>query len=355
MTLPQRIAHLLSQKPTLTPWVGDFTESSLLQLIDSEIGDHRRLHTWIEGSRVIPRAPILHILSGNTQHAAFQSLFRAFLIGCPKNLVKLPSTPLPEFEAWATNIPNTELSRDLPETWRNPELAILYGNTETLHFFHNWLTPGTRIIPHGPKISAAFIFSNQPDDITPHLAQDILAHAQRGCLSLQMIYYQGDDIETFCQNLATSMRDHLVKNPSPELTPSEAGNILNTRELTRFRIANGESLKIWHSQNTPDYTVILDPTDPHLRPTSPGGLVRVTPMPPKITPETLGPEIQHLSTAICHPISHVHLLEPIQPPRICPPGQAQHPPITWHPDGESPLTPLLKWRDLHDHEHPLPI
>eukprot|EP00903_Cladosiphon_okamuranus_P003632 g3630.t1 len=279
-------------------------------------------------------------LSGNTPHAAFQSVFRAILIGC-LSWVKIPSAGLPEFEQWATGIPLLELRRELPPSWKSPEIAIIYGSADTIDFFRHWLSPHTRLIEHGPKLSAAFVFQESRDTYR-NLARDIMRYGQRGCLSVQMIYVAGDP-QAFCENLAVALDSYPGQN---QPTLSEAGAVRNERELTRFRAANGANLRLLESSRSVDWTILLDHEDTTLRPGPLSGFVRVAPMPDTISADTLGPELAYLSTAVVEPLSMAGKLEPIAPPRICPPGRAQEPGIFWHPDGEMPLAGLVRWRDL---------
>ncbi|MEP2775589.1 MAG: acyl-CoA reductase [Luteolibacter sp.] len=337
--LSERIAFLVSHRESLEKWVGTYDEASLRKWLDAELGDSRRLEAWIAGSKVIPRTPILHIVSGNTPHAAFQSVFRALLLGC-ESWVKIPSAGLPEFEAWASSIPSLQIRRELPDDWKSPETAVIYGGADTLSFFRDWLAPGTRIIEHGPKLSAAFVFENIPD-LASRLASDIMRYNQRGCLSVQAVYCSGD-IESFAQDLSAALAAH----PTEPATLSEAGTVRNERETLRFRIANGSPDTLIESENSTDWTLHIDRTDPTLRPGPGSGFVRLIPMPPEISPETLGPESAFLSTAVVEPISEADRLEKISPPRICAADQAQEPGIFWHPDGEMPLAGLVRWRDL---------
>lgn len=342
-TLAARIDYLLSRRAILSPCVGDYDEASLIKWLDSEIGDSRRLEQWVGTSRVIPRAPVLHILSGNTEHAAFQSVFRTVLLGCP-SWVKIPSAGLPEFEKWAAELDSVELRRELPEDWRCPEVAVVYGNADTLQFFREWLSPEARIIPHGPKLSAAFIFSER-EHLEHDLTNDIMRYGQRGCLSVQVVYLKSDNMKNFCKALAEQMQSFLATHGKIAQSLSEAGAIRNARELIRFRIANGAPLEIWESEGNTDWTVVLDQENTQLQAGPSGGFVRVVPMPAEISEETLGPETRFLSTAVCEPLSAADQLELLQPPRICSAGKAQEPGILWHPDGEMPLAPLLRWRD----------
>ena len=338
--LAERIAFLITQRETLEKWVGKYDGSSLKKWLDSEIGDWRRIEEWVDGSRVVPRGPVLHVVSGNTEHAAFQSVFRAILVGC-ESWVKVPSAGLPEFEKWAADLDFLEVKRELPEDWKTPEAAVIYGGAETMKFFRDWLSPETRIIEHGPKLSAAFVFKDRAG-LACDLAEDILRFGQRGCLSVQMIYFEGD-AENFCARLAEALEN---RRPKIAATLSEAGGVRNEREITRFRIANGAKMKMWESIGAADWTVILDHEDTSLRAGPSGGFVRVAPMPESLSKESLGTETAFLSTAVVEPLSAVEKLATISPPRICAAGKAQEPGIFWHPDGEMPLAGLVRWRDL---------
>ena len=339
-TLAERISFLVSQRPMLEPWVGSYDESALKKWLDRELGDHRRLEQWVDGSRVVPRGTVLHVVSGNTEHSAFQSVFRALIVGCP-SWVKVPSAGLLEFEKWAREVCLFEVKRELPEAWRNPEVAVVYGGDETMDFFRGWLSPQTRIIEHGPKISAAFVFKNR-EGLAAQLAEDVMRYGQRGCLSVQAIYVAGH-VESFCDELAKSLEERRAQIAA---TLSEAGGIRNARELARFQIANGTNMKLWECENTVEWTVLLDYDSVILRTSPSGGFVRVMPMPEALTPETLGNETAFLSTAVVEPLAHADRLEAIAPPRICAVGNAQEPGIFWHPDGEMPLAGLVRWRDL---------
>lgn len=339
-TVAERIAFLLSEREILERWVGKYDEPSLKRWLDAELGDRRRLETWIEGSRVVARAPVLHVVSGNTEHAAFQSVFRAILLGC-RSWVKVPAAGLPEFEAFAAGIDLLEVRRELPEEWKAPEVAVIYGGAETVEFFREWLVPQTRIIEHGPRLSVAFVFGER-EGIFEDLAEDILRHGQRGCLSVQMIYVAGS-VDVFCGRLAVVLEE---RRPKIAATLSESGGVRNERELARFRIANGAPLKIWESVGSVDWTVLMDMESADLRVGPGSGFVRVVPIPEEISRASLGAELEHLSTAIVEPLSAAGNLDGISPPRICPAGKSQEPGIFWHPDGEMPLAGLVRWRDL---------
>jgi len=262
-------------------------------------------------------------------------------LGC-RSWVKVPTAGLPEFEEWARGIDLFDVRRELPDEWRAPEVAVIYGGAETLAFFRGWLSPETRIIAHGPKISAAFVFSDR-EGLAADLAADILRYGQRGCLSVRAVYVKGD-VESFCGRLAEA----LGKRGRPQIAPafSEAGGVRNARELARFRIANGADASLRESPGSVDWTVVRDGETTLLTPGPGGGFVTIMPMPEEISEATLGVEIHFLSTAVVEPITEAARLDGIAPPRICAAGKAQEPGIFWHPDGEMPLASLVRWRDL---------
>lgn len=340
-TLLDRIGFLVSHREMLEKWLGGYDEVSLRNWMSAEIGDAGRLEKFVDGTRVVAREPVLHVVSGNTEHAAFQSVFRAILMGC-RSWVKVPSAGLPEFEKWAAGVDFLEVRRELPEEWREPEVAVVYGGADTVDFFREWLSPKTRIIEHGPKLSAAFVFAER-EGIFQNLADDIMRYGQRGCLSVQMIYVKGD-VEAFCAGLAGALKGWGSHTDAPSL--SEAGGVRNERELARFQIANGANLRMWESEGSVEWTVILDWENAELRAGPGSGFVRVAAMPDGISRRALGSELDYLSTAVVEPLCEAEKLDGIAPPRICAAGKAQEPGIFWHPDGEMPLAGLVRWRDL---------
>lgn len=355
-TAAQRIAALVDCRQELEPWIGTFDGTSLASLLEAQLGSALALDAWIPrgdtSCRAFPLSPLLHIVSGNTAHAAFQSVVRGLLIGC-QNRVKLPSCGLPEFERWVAEAPTIlgdliEIRRDLPEPWLDSVGALVFGNQATLETFRERLPRSTRLIEHGPKLSIAVVF--EPDVCAAErVIQDVLAYDQRGCLSVQAVYIEGgtDAAKAFAAQLATAMEIARTAQPRRAISLSDSGAISNARELARFRAANGSDVVLWESAGTTQWTVVYDHS-PILMPGPLNGFVTVHPLPPEVLlRDALGPEIAHLSTVAIHPFSDVHAdrLDPLDVPRICPLGRSQQPPLFWHHDGRPPLADLVVWRD----------
>ncbi|MFT4175715.1 MAG: acyl-CoA reductase [Luteolibacter sp.] len=352
----QRIQALVGQAETLVPWVGAYERDTLREWLRVELGNPEALDGWVEHGGILTRAvalsPVLHVVSGNTPHAAFQSVFRGLLVGC-FNRVKLPSAGLPEFERWLENLPpvlaeRIEVRHDLPESWLGSQAAVIFGDETTIGTFRRKLSGGTRIIEHGPKLGIAAIFS-PTGEVARRLAEDILRHDQRGCLSVQAVYVDApeEEIPAFARDLASELQRYREENPRLEPSLSDSGAVSNLRELVRFRAANGERLQLFESVGSTDWTIILDP-DPALLPGPLNGTVRLHPMPAEMSGEALGEEARHLSTVVLHPFDEetAMRLERLSPPRLCAPGMAQEPTVFWHHDGGRPLASLVRWRDL---------
>lgn len=352
----ERIQALVASRSLLEPWIGPFDEASLRSLLDCQLGSEQALDHWIQRGdtrcRAFPLSPLLHVVSGNTPHAAFQSIVRGLLVGS-HNLVKLPSSGLPALEDWIRRLPPllaglVELSPELPDAWKTPSAAVVFGNQETLETFRNLLPRPIPLIEHGPKLSIAVLFRDD-EEAAEQVASDILAHDQLGCLSVQAIYVDAtpERIRAFCARLAQALEDARRDHPRDGISLSDSGAISNARELARFRSANGEDVALWHSLGNTSWTVVYDHR-PELAPGPLHGFVTVHPLPHvnRLSQE-LGAEIRHLSTVAIHPFQNefADRLDPLDIPRICPLGRSQHPPLHWHHDGRPPLADLVSWRD----------
>jgi hypothetical protein len=352
----RRIDALLTQAPKLEKWVGKWDRESLLEWLRLEIGDPTALDSWRQTGSVFSKpvvySPILHVVSGNTPHAAFQSVFRSLVLG-GHNWVKLPSSGLPEFEEWIAELPEelsvrVETRRDLPEAWLECEAAVIFGGAEAIDAYRKRLPGGIPRIEHGPKLSVAVIFE-PVEAAAAQVVEDILRHDQRGCLSIQAVFVEGGEAEilSFGGMLAKEMERYRSKNPRPIPSLSDSGAVSNAREIARFRAANGDGVQLWESKNSTAWTVVYD-AHPQLAPGPLNGFVTLHPFPKTFDRSTLGSEADYISTVAIFPFNETNAarLESLAPPRICQTGQAQDPTIFWHHDGMRTLASLVRWRDL---------
>ncbi len=349
----RRIDALARQASVLEPWVGKYDGELLREWLGKELGHPEALEEWVPHGSILSKAvalsPVLHVVSGNTPHAAFQSVFRGLLAGC-MNRVKLPGEGLPAFEEWIEGLPEIlakriEVRRDLPAEWLECEAAVIFGGQSTIDAFRSMLPPGVRRIEHGPKWSVAVVFE-PTREAADRVAADVLRHDQRGCLSVQAVFVEGDARE-FGDLLAAALERFCERGERGTPSISESGGVFNARELARFRIANGEPMKLWESKGSTAWTVLCNP-DPTLVPGPLNGFVSVHPLPEKFDAETLGGEAELLSTVAVFPLTpaNAEKISMLAPPRICDARKSPGPALSRPHNGGQTLAELVRWRDI---------
>ncbi len=319
MTLDQRLDLIMSVAGEFTPFTGSFSRDDLA----------RTYHEQIPSTAILPKT-LVHIISGNTPHAAYQSLLNGLLLGA-KNLLKLSSDSLLDFQVPPTLAPLVEISRTLPDHWiPKADALVVFGSDATLRHFQALCPLETPFIGHGHRIGIALI-----DDPTPEAARlaarDIGLYNQNGCLSLQTIFVKAP--LTFAPLLATAMAEFEKENPRGPLSPSEAGTITNLREETRYLAAQDPQRNaLWESPGSTAWTIIYE--ESRTLTLSPGNRsVYLRPLSKEI------PFPKFLSGIALHPY---HERNDLPSPRISPLGQAQSPPALWPHDGLLPLASLVR-------------
>ena len=335
-------------------WIGKITARDLKTWLAAELGsatalDDFRPHGPIQSKAMAPK-DILHILSGNTPHAAIQSLIRGLLLGS-HNTFKIPSSGLPEFIECTEGIPAPlnqliEIHDTLTEEhWSRANAIIAIGSDASINAIHQKALAHQIFIPHGHKLSIGIVY-NDFKNAARLAARDISLYNQRGCLSLHAIYAAGDS-RSFAGLLAQEMEHFCQQNPPEPINLSEAGAVRNLRETIRFCAANDPSTQLWESQDSLNWSVVHE-NSATLKLSCLNRCVYVKPLPPILNTQILGPEAQHLSTIATHPFSctEAAALTNLTAHRICPLGTSQQPSLFWHHDGFAPLASLVKWTDL---------
>ena len=281
---------------------------------------------------------ILHIVSGNTPHAALQSLIRGLLLGS-HNLCKLPGAGLPEAEAFAAALPaalrsRVEFSTVLPEAWLpGADAIVVFGSDETIAHFRALALPRQTFLGYGHRVSLGIVFEDDALDSVPGAARDASLFDLQGCLSPQCIYVAGRP-EEYAARLAAELRP-----PSrPKLTLSEAAALAELRETLRFRAAVGQPVRYWESG------VVFD-ADPSFAASPVNRVLFVRPLPADPA-AALAPVRQYLSTIGIWPntLEFAERAAALGASRVCALGRMQEPPWTWRQDARPTLAPLVSWR-----------
>jgi len=329
--------HLLSDiaqaSEIFAPFTGAFGEGDLHEWAAREL-------TPELGTRFLFPENIVHIISGNTPHAAWQTLLHGLMLGV-KSRLKLPSEGLADFEKKVAQLPSSlrkliEVSRPLPAHWIEEAGAlIVYGSDATIHHFRDLTPLEIPFIGHGHRIGIALIEEATPE-AAELAARDICEFDQNGCLSLQTLYLE--DPRAFAPLLAEALTAYQERVPRAPLTPSEHGALSNFRHEARYLQAQEpERHALWLSAHSNDWTIFLQDS-PELKP-SPGHRTVIL----KPLARFLGISARHLSGIALHPFRE---RSDLPSPRIFPLGKAQRPPFGWAHDGTLPLRSLVKVQTL---------
>ena len=335
------------------PWLGISAATDLIELVRRDLGSVAALERGvIHGkmlSRAIPPRTTLHIVSGNTPHAALQSITRGLLLG-GTHWVKLPSAGLSEVEQFLSLLPvelsqTVTLSRERRADWiEQAECVVVFGSDATLSEVHAQLKPHQRFIAHGHKMGFGFIFGDWDRGTAGAAAKDVCDFDQLGCLSPVALFVE-HEAARFAEHLANAMDEHESHSPRRSIAPAEAATIATLRNQTAFRSRTGEDCRLWASEGSTAWTVVYDAAPPF--PSSPlNRFIVVKPMPDlgSYFPERRA----HLSTAGTNAKDETRINQLIEAgfQRVCPLGKMQEPASLWHHDGYLPLASRVRWVDV---------
>ncbi len=347
-------AASLAQAAENFPLLGTLTAHDLIDVVRLELGHPEILdgfRPYAGGfSHAVPRDPILHVLSGNTPHAALQSVIRGLLLDAT-NFVKLPSSGLREIGEFIELLPPSLAERvmtrlELPESWlRESRAWVVFGTDQTIAHFQKQLPAGTVFEPHPHRISIGIVFDNTCGDSVPLAAADVARFNQKGCLSPHDIYVEGD-AKDYAARLSQALARYEKIDPRGEITPLESAEIADIRANYRFRSANDPRVALWESEGSTAWTVVYE-RDPWFASSCLNRLVFVKPLPPDL-PEALGPALPWVAATGIWPSTpeNAERAARLHPSRICPLGQMQNPPLSWHQEGRQTLAPLTRWVDF---------
>jgi hypothetical protein len=351
MKLNDRIAAVVSATAEVGS-LGKLTSQEITEWIELELGqflhDPDLQRYGHQHCLALPLSPILHIVSGNTPQAAWQSLLRGVLVGA-RNWVKMPKEGLLEVETFVKALPEElrpALSTGLEPKWmEEAEIIVVFGSDETVREFSGRILPSQRFLAHGHKISLGLIWGRCDLQLTEGIVRDVFSFDQLGCLSPQFFYVAGDSTE-----FAYELSKELEKQPQRLTTTvrklSTAAALRAFREEWKFRAAAESEVGFWDSHGNLDWVVIHDPTTGLVHNPLHGTII-VKPMP--LDPKTaLFPIRRLISTIGLHPLDleTVALAVRSGAQRVCQIGQMQEPPLTWHHDGWPSLASLVRYVDV---------
>jgi len=342
-SLARAAAHFPELSP---PTARDMIESVRLELGHEEILDGFQMYGGHLSMAVAPRT-ILHILSGNTPHAAFQTMLRGLLLGS-HNLVKFPSGGLGKMEGFPGLLPaglssRLECSRQLGEDWpRRAEAWVVFGSDVTVAEFRAKCPPQIPFQAHGHRVSVGVVSDDPGLESCALAARDVSLFEQQGCLSPQVIFVGGDAFR-YAEALAREMERFAAASPAPPLPLAVEAEIAHARADWDFRASGDRGVRVWKGTG---WTVVFEKSEEF--PDSPlHRFVFVKPLSENL-PSCLARFANHLGGLGVWPGTPANAMRFAGAgfSRICLIGRMQDTPFTWHSDSRQNLASLVRWVDF---------
>jgi hypothetical protein len=337
---------------------------ALPDLLDAEIGDRRSL----DGRRARSPELIVHVLSGNLPGLAAIPMAASLALKSAA-LVKAAGGDRIFPALWAQSIAETD--EDLgaclaPVYWRGGDrdceseafdragLVVAFGSDAAIDDIRRRC--GGRFIGHGHKISFAVITREARCDTASareaasQLAYDVSIWDQKGCLSPQMCYVEGDfeSAAAFGEMLSAPLRELAERLPPGSATLEEQIAVRRFRQQAEWSgIAAARSV-VLAPQGSLDWTVVVD-RDATLRPTPLRRSLRVVPFSGDAElAGALAPSRRFLEAAgIAAPADRAGELSAILSragvSRVCPLGLMQRPPLAWRQGGRPRVGDWVVW------------
>jgi hypothetical protein len=338
--------------------LGATSATDLLAWVEAELGSAEALDQWIPHgcaqTKALAPARILHVVSGNTPHAALQSLIGGLLLGS-RNFLKLPQGGLVEVDEFLSRLPEplrstVETAPELPEAWlASADATIVYGSDETIAALRSRIPAGKIFIGHGHRASLGVVWDDPEFASCAGAARDASLFDQQGCLSPQVFYVRENGpgfAREYAEHLASAMDQFNRTHPRGPLTVGEKAAIANLRAAYRFRAAGDLRVALWEGGGNLDWTVIYE-EDAWFTASPLNRVIFVKPLPEDL-PGAMGPAVDHVGAVGLWPCNKelADRFATLRPSRFCPIGRMQDPPWTWHNGGLARLASLVKWVDF---------
>jgi Acyl-CoA reductase (LuxC). len=358
MITAERAAAITRAARPFQSLLGNVEAEDLLELVRLELGHAEILDGFRPYGghlcRAIAPETIVHVVSGNTPHAALQSLMRGLLLGS-HNRVKLPSNGLPEVAAFCAELPpalasRVETSASLPDEWlTGADAVVVYGGDETIASLRSRVPAGVPFQAHGHRVSLGIVFEDTDGSSPVAAARDVSLFDQHGCLSPHDIYVDessGLSARSYAARLAEAMEAFDRDSPRRPLGIGEAAAIADLRASCAFRAAGDTRVQIWQSAGSTNWTVVYE-EDPWFATSPLDRFIFVKPLPSDLA-TVLAPVRQWLGAIGIWPASVVNAdrVAKLGASRVCALGRMQFPPVSWHAEGLPNLANLARWVDF---------
>lgn len=252
-------------------------------------------------------------------------------------------------EAWEEGSPDGDL------VLASADLLVTTGGAETMTAIRRKIVPDTRLVLHGPRLSAAIVLrealDGDPDTVIEELARDTAFAGQMGCLSPVVAYVEAVSREA--AELVQSLHGACVRRwpcaPRAQSSLAERAAFAEWRATMGLEAAGGRAS--WTGDVDSAWTVVArrraGPVEPPPVPRM------ITLMPMKNADEAVDLLADGRGTIATVGVSGsagrvvdlVRSLADAGVERICALGGMQSPPAAWRRDGRTTLGDLVRWVD----------
>ncbi len=353
----------------------DWTAPALRRLLEAELGDgdgavlDRFVADGHTGRRIHALGPDLafHVFAGNVPGVAVTAAIRSLIVRAAtlaKTAADEPLLPVLFARALAevdpglgdcigvTYWPGTraDLNRSAAE---EADAVVVYGGDEVAAAVKRLVSPETRFVLHGPRVSFGMVGREADLDAPGRVARATAIFDQHGCVSPHVVYVEEGGTtppERFAAQVAEAFEVLDTELPRGAVSPAEAAAIQQLRGGAEFRQLAGRHVRVLAGPGT-RFTVILD-DDPTFTPSCLNRTLWVKPVRDlEDVPGYLEPVRRFLqSAAVVGTGNRLHAialrLARLGVARVTDFEGLPWPPMEWHHDGHGPLRELIRWTDL---------
>jgi Acyl-CoA reductase (LuxC) len=362
------------------------TPENFQALLQQDLGSIHRLDKIGAASgdaKVLPTALakgpelLVHITAGNVPPPALMSLVLGVLVRSAQFL-KCASggALLPRLFAHSLYDADPKLGACIEiAEWRGGQHALesalfeeadcvtATGTDQTLSEIAQRLPSRVRFLRYGHRVSFAFIAHEVLTGpfvkrTLERAVDDIVTWNQLGCLSPHVFYVQdGGTVspEFFAELLADGLAAREQAEPRGELPAEVAAAIASRRAIYELRAAHSPGTRHWCSKESTAWTVVYE-ADPQFQLSCLNRFVYVKAV-KDLTEALQNAESVRGKVSTVGLGAPAHKIEELAAElagwgvtRVCPIGQMQNPPLTWHHDGRPTLGDLVTWTDWEREE-----
>jgi hypothetical protein len=355
----------------------DWTEPSLLKLLDAELAGGRLLDGFFERgvTRVRAVGPRLafHVFSGNVPGVAVTAMIRSLLVKAATVGKTAAGDPLfAAVFAQALRSVDPGLADCVAIThWPGggsmvedeaiaaADLIVVYGGAEAVRSLRSRSPATTRVIEHGPSVSLGMVGRDALQDrpsartLAARVAWAASLFDQQGCVSPHLIWVERGGAVTpteFARLIGEGMAQLAAELPRGSITAAEAAAIHQARAAAEFRAIAGEEMEVIEGDSA-GWTVIYD-SDARFEPSCLNRTLRVKPIDRLEEVPTLIETIRGLVQTVAMEGEGIrtralaNALATAGATRITDFSRMPWPNPAGHHDGTGPLIELVQWVDL---------